>query len=385
MRRAPDLHLPEVRLLCELIALPSVNPAFLPAGDPRAGESRVGDFVASVAAKAGLAIEVRDVFPGRRNILATYTPPGRVRQRVVLAPHLDTVGGSDGDDSIFEPRVEHGRVWGRGACDTKGSVSAFLSALIQMVSATARPQSTEVLFVGLVDEENGQAGSRALVRAGFRADLGIVGEPTRLGVVTAHKGDVWARLAVRGKAAHGSCPERGVNAVRLMARAVELLEGDYAKAIAHRRHPLLGRPTVNVGLIRGGTQPNIVPDRCVIEVDRRTVPGETEAGVKREMIAFLRKHGLSVTLEDVKGVPAPPLETDPNSPLVRAFMENAGQRGARGVDYFTDAAVLAAGGTPCVVFGPGDIAQAHTAREWVSVSSLRRATAMVRRFLEGLA
>ncbi|MCC6232279.1 MAG: M20/M25/M40 family metallo-hydrolase [Verrucomicrobiales bacterium] len=384
MSRALQKLPPEARLLCELIALPSVNPAFLPPGDARAGEARAGDFVASVAGSAGLAVEAREVFPGRRNILAHYTPAGRIRQRVVLAPHLDTVGSADGDDSIFEPRAQGGRVWGRGACDTKGSVAAFLTALMQMVEGTTRPQHTEVIFVGLVDEEHGQAGSRALVKSRFRADLGIVGEPTCLSVITAHKGDVWARLATRGKAAHGACPDRGVNAVRLMARAVELLEDEYAAWIARRRHPLLGRPTVNVGLIRGGTQPNIVPDRCVIEVDRRTVPGETEAAVKREMVAFLRKRGIAVSLEDVKGVPAPPLETDPGLPLVRAFMDNAGQRDARGVDYFTDAAVLASGGTPCVVFGPGDIAQAHTAREWISIRSLERGTALLRRFLERL-
>ncbi|MBL9139488.1 MAG: M20 family metallopeptidase [Verrucomicrobiales bacterium] len=378
----PNLFSPPVRLLRELIALPSVNPAFLPAGDPLAGEARVADFVGSLGAAEGLAVEFQEVFPGRRNLLLRYLPAGKVRRRLLLAPHFDTVGSLDGSEEIFRPKVEAGRVWGRGACDTKGCVSAMLTALFEVVRSGARPRETEIVFAGLVDEESHQHGSRALVKSGFQADLGIVGEPTRLEVVTAHKGDIWARLEVRGKAAHGACPDRGVNAVRAMAAIVEALEGPYAKAIARRHHPLLGRPTINVGLIRGGFQPNIVPDHCAIEVDRRTLPGETGPGVKREMVQFLRRRGLKVSFADVKGVPEPALETDPNLPRVREFMASVGRKQARGVHYFCDAAILATGGIPCVVFGPGDIAQAHTAREWISIRSLERGTAMLQRYLQ---
>jgi succinyl-diaminopimelate desuccinylase len=375
---------PPVRLLRELIALPSVNPAFVPEGDRLAGESRVTDFVASLGAAAGLTVEFHDVVHGRRNLLLRYLPPGRVTRRILLAPHFDTVGSLDGSDEIFRPMVNGGRVWGRGACDTKGCASAMLTSLFDVVRSPARPQSTEIIFAGLIDEESHQQGSRALAKSGFRADLGIVGEPTRLEVVTAHKGDIWARLEVRGKAAHGACPDRGVNAVRAMAAIVEALEGPYAKEIARRQHPLLGRPTINVGLIRGGFQPNIVPDRCAIEVDRRTLPGETGPGVKRELVQFLKRRGLKVSFVDIKGVPAPALETDPNLPRVREFMASVGRQQACGVHYFCDASILAMGGIPCVVFGPGDIAQAHTAREWISIASLERGTAMLRRYLQSL-
>jgi acetylornithine deacetylase len=205
-------------------------------------------------------------------------------------------------------------------------------------------------------------------------------------VVTAHKGDLWLQLETRGKAAHGARPDLGRNAVHAMARVVELLETDYAARLRRRRHPLLGHGTVNVGFIQGGRQPNIVPDRCVIQIDRRTLPGERDASVKRELVSYLRARGHAVGLVDTKdGAPAPPLQTDARLPLVRGFLGAARQAGPLGVDYFTDAGVLAAGGIPGVVFGPGSIAQAHTVDEWVSVAQLERATAILGRFLSGLA
>ncbi|MBX3746865.1 MAG: M20/M25/M40 family metallo-hydrolase [Verrucomicrobiae bacterium] len=334
--------------------------------------------------RQGWSVEVQAVKEGRQNVLLRCVPAGRVKHRVLLAPHLDTVGSMDGSDDIFRPRLADGRVWGRGACDTKGSVAAMLVAMERACGGRGRPASTEVVFAGLADEESHQWGSRALVGSGFRADLGVVGEPTRLAVVTAHKGDVWGRLRTRGRAAHGACPDRGRSAIREMARAVVLLEGEYAEGLRVRRHALLGHPTINVGVIRGGTQPNIVPDGCEVEVDRRMLPGETPAGVRREIRQFLKDRGIRVSFEDVKGVPEPALETDERLPWVGRFLRAAGRRRGMGVDYFCDAAILAAGGTPCVVFGPGDIAQAHTAREWISVASLERGTEMLTRFLKGL-
>src|SRR5206468_11275903 len=150
---------------------------------------------------------------------------------------------------IFDPREKDGRLHGRGACDTKGSVAAMLSALIELASSPQRPGHTEIVFAGLVDEENGQFGSRALVSKGFKADLAIVGEPTQLQVVTAHKGDLWLQLETRGKAAHGSRPDLGHNAVHEMARIVDLVETTYAATLRKRTHSLLGNPTVSVGTI----------------------------------------------------------------------------------------------------------------------------------------
>jgi acetylornithine deacetylase len=369
------------KLLAELIALPSVNPAFLPPRHPNAGEKRVADFLATVAARAGLEIEFQKVLPGRSNIIARLLPKNKIKQTILLAPHLDTVGA---DGTRFIPQRKNGRLHGRGACDTKGSVAAMLSALSELANSKSRPLETEIIFAGLVDEEHAQAGSRALVKNKFKADLAIVGEPTKLQVVTAHKGSLWLELETRGKAAHGATPQFGKNAIHEMARIVDLLETDYAAQLRKRKHPLLGSATMNVGTICGGTQPNIVPDFCKISVDRRTLPGETDAGVRQEIAARLRAKNLSASISSVKLAPALPLETNYKLPLVQKFLKCAGQTKPLGIHFFCDAAILSAGGIPSVVFGPGDIAQAHTADEWISLSELERGKNLLLNFLNSL-
>jgi len=369
------------QLLAELIALPSVNPAFLPPRHPHAGEKSVAEFLAATAARAGLDVEFQKVLPGRANVIARLRPKNKVKQTILLAPHLDTVGA---DGTQFIPQRRNGRLHGRGACDTKGSVAAMLAALCELAKAKSRPLETEIIFAGLIDEEHAQAGSRALAASGFRANLAIVGEPTKLQVVTAHKGCLWLQLETRGRAAHGATPHLGKNAVHEMARVVCALETDYAAWLKKKKHPLLGAGTVNVGKIAGGTQPNIVPDACTIAIDRRTLPGETEAAVRREIAAWLRAKNLSVKVSSTKLAPALPLETDPKLSLVQKFLRAANQKKSVGVDYFCDAAVLSADGTPSVVFGPGDIAQAHTADEWISLAELERGKNLLLCFLKSL-
>ena len=369
------------KLLAELIALPSVNGAFLPPRHPFAGEHRVADFLAATAAHAGLEIECQNVLPGRRNLIARLRPKNKIAQTILLAPHMDTVGA---DESKFIPRRKNGRLYGRGACDTKGSVAAMLAAVCELAKSKSRPLTTEIIFAGLIDEEHAQAGSRALAASGLKADLAIVGEPTNCSVVTAHKGSLWLNLETRGLAAHGATPHLGKNAVHEMARIVDVLETDYAAKLKKRKHKLLGAGTVNVGMISGGTQPNIVPDACVIEIDRRTLPGETEKSVLAEIRALLAAKKLSAKISSAKLAPALALETDFKLPLVQKFMRSAGQTRPAGVDYFCDAAILAASGIPSVVFGPGDIAQAHTLDEWISLAQLERAKDLLVRFFQSL-
>lgn len=373
---------PTVKLLRELIARPSVNPAFLPGTSPVTGEHRVAEFLAATARKAGLGVEFQRVFPGRANVVARLIPAGKIRQRILLAPHMDTVGVAS--DLQFVPRAKNGRIYGRGACDTKGSVASMLRAVCELAGRGERPRSTEIIFAGLVDEENNQSGSRALGESGLEADLAIVGEPTRLRVMTAHKGDLWLQLETRGKAAHGAKPHLGRNAVHEMARIVDLLETTYARELRRERHPLLGTATINVGSIRGGTQPNIVPDECVISVDRRTLPGENERTVRREIQKLLARHQRKARLINSKNSVCPPMETSVRLPLVQQFLRAAGQKRGCGADFFCDAAILSEAGIPSLVFGPGDIAQAHTADEWISSAQLERATALLKRFLQSL-
>jgi succinyl-diaminopimelate desuccinylase len=308
-------------------------------------------------------------------------PQEKIRQTILLAPHLDTVNA---DDSQLVARRKGGRLYGRGACDTKGSVAVMFAALCELAESKSRPRKTQIVFAGMVDEEHAQAGSRALVAGGFKADLAIVGEPTRLQAVTAHKGSLWLELETRGKAAHGATPHFGRNAILEMARIVQSLERDYATRLRNRRHPLLGAGTVNVGTICGGVQPNIVPDRCAIRIDRRTLPGETDGGVRREIAAFLHYRKLRLRMTSTKLAPALPMETNPRLPLVGQFLRSIGQPRPKGADFFCDAAVLSAAGIPSIVFGPGDIAQAHTVDEWISLTSLERGKTWLSRFLNSL-
>jgi succinyl-diaminopimelate desuccinylase len=369
------------KLLRALVALPSVNPAFLPAGHKHGGEQSIAEFLATVGARAGLDVELQPVQPGRPNLIARLAPRGTAKHRILLAPHLDTVPAADDQ---YTPVAKMGRLHGRGACDTKGSVAAMFSAMCELAHGDRRPRETEIIFAGLVDEESAQAGSRALVASGFKADLAIVGEPTKLNVVTAHKGAVWIRVETHGKAAHGALPHLGRNAVHSMAAIIEAFESDYRAQLAKRKHPLLGQATSNLGVIRGGTQANIVPAHCFIEIDRRTLPGETEADVKREVNDLFKKHKLRAEVSFPKTAPCLPMETDPGLPLVRQFMKCVDQTKPQGAQYFCDAAVLSAAGIPSVVFGPGDIAHAHGADEWLELDQLERARRILVEFLHSL-
>ena len=214
-----------VKLLRDLIALPSVNNAFLPPGDPHAGEELVADYLKNRARKAGLEIETQATNSGRDNLIIRLKPLGQATHRIILAPHMDTVGGDL--DKIFRPTKKGERLHGRGACDTKGSVAVMFHAM-EHLAKRHRPANTEIVFIGFVDEECNQTGSRAFSKLKLKANLALVGEPTRCKVVAAHKGDLWLRLSTRGKAAHGARPELGRNAVHTMAKCIDAIETEYA-------------------------------------------------------------------------------------------------------------------------------------------------------------
>ena len=285
----------------------------------------------------------------------------------------------------FNPKIKNNCLFGRGACDTKGSIASFFHAYLRLSKASNRPKNTEIIFVGLVDEEFGQAGSRTLAQKGPRADLAIAGEPTNLKVVSAHKGNLWIKLSTQGKAAHGSTPQHGSNAINYMSPILEALTNEYPKLLSERKHPLLGSPTISVGKIRGGSQPNVVPDSCEIDIDRRTIPGETDESVKQEIKNLLsnlkiKKPDFSAT----RSVPCPPLDTNPSLPMVKSFLKASNRRKTVGVPYFTDASPISMGGTPALVYGPGSIAQAHAKNEWVCLQEVKQAENTIFRFLANL-
>ena len=370
-----------VKLLRDLIALPSVNNAFLPHGDPHAGEERVADYLKNRARKAGLEIETQATNSGRDNLIVRLKPLGQATHRIILAPHMDTVGGDL--DKIFRPTKKGERLHGRGACDTKGSVAVMFHAM-EHLAKRHRPANTEIVFIGFVDEECNQTGSRAFSKLKLKANLALVGEPTRCRVVTAHKGDLWLRLSTRGKAAHGARPELGRNAIHTIAKCINAIETEYAQNLGKRRHPVLGSSTINTGIVQGGSQPNIVPDVCEADLDRRTLPGESFATIHREIGEVLKKRGLKARLTNVKGYNCPAMETDPSLPMVQQLMRTVRQTKPLGVDYYCDAANIATTGVPAIVWGPGDIAQAHTADEWISIRQLERGMDVLTRFLLSL-
>ena len=372
---------PVVRLLSKLVSIPSINPS-LDQESVGCGEEPVTAFLEEASQNAGLITERQKVATGRDNLLVRLTPAGEVRYRVLLAPHLDVVPAPL---EAFTTKIIGNQLHGRGACDTKGSVACFFQALLDLASSSKRPQHTEILFVGLVDEEFAQGGSRAFAVSAITGDLAIVGEPTSLEVVSSHKGSLWIQLETVGKAAHGSTPEKGVNAIEKMHQAMNLLLGDYQNSLHSKSDPLLESPTLSLGTIKGGDQPNIVPSRCKLELDRRTIPGETPESVMEELHALFGELGQSApTIKISRTVPCPPLRTNPDLPFAKLLLKSANQKETKGVPYFTDASPLSMGGTPALVFGPGNIEQAHAEKEWIDLEELKKVHSIVVNFLKFL-
>ncbi|MEI8242819.1 MAG: M20 family metallopeptidase [bacterium] len=322
----------------------------------------------------GGTARVDEVLPGRVNFLATF--PGRDPARSILfEAHGDTVGGEV--PLRLDPAA--GLLYGRGACDPKGALAAILFAMRRVLTEQGRPPVT-VHVASTCKEESGCEGVRALLASGFRADLAVVGEPTRLTLIRAHKGAWRCRITTRGRAAHSSAPDRGVNAIYGMRRVLEMLEQHYPPALAARHDALLGSPTLSVGTIRGGVAVNVVPDTCEIEVDWRLIPGQSGG----ELLADLCSR-----LPEAEVVPCesyPPFREADDSPVVarmqRACMAALGQPAPLGaVAWAANAGFLREAGIPCVIFGPGDIAQAHTAGEFVELRQVEQAAEVYARMM----
>src|ERR1041384_1283544 len=271
-------------LLQDLVRIPSVNPDGNPGTDLRnTGEARMVEFLADFCRKLALDVEIQEVEPGRANLIAKFSSRGG-KHSVALAPHTDTVSVAGMTIDPFCGDVRNGKLYGRGATDTKGSIAAFLTGLANAVRQKSfREGDLNVYFCALMGEEGGSQGARALMQRGFKADFAIAGEPTGCRVVYTHKGAIAFKVITRGKSAHSSMPERGENAIQKMAGVVDFLLGEYADTLKLIKDEALGSPTINVGIIRGGTQTNIVPNYCEIEVDRRTVPGENPEEILRHL------------------------------------------------------------------------------------------------------
>ncbi len=351
-----------VELVKALVAMPSVT------GD----EGPVGDLLERRLAEAGLETELQAVEGARRNVVARLR--GGDGPTLLLAGHMDVVpSGSGWKTDPFVPRVEGDRLYGRGSCDMKGGLAAAVVAIATAARVGVKPPG-DVVFAAFVGEEEDLAGVQAAVERGLRADMAIVAEPTEMELVRAHKGAVVFELAVRGKAAHASTPESGLNAIVAAADLIGAL-AEMGRRVRAAEHPLLGAGSLTVGTIHGGTRPYIVPAECVIELDRRILPGETgasvRAGIEPLLTSLEGRFGVTTELREV--IEALPLETARDHAVVALLEAAAAKHGPapRVVAWpaVSDASVLAnQGGVPTVLFGPGSIVtDAHQANESVSI------------------
>jgi len=381
------LPLPE--LLAELVRRPSVNPmgrTDLPT--EILYESRVVAFLEEQLASLDCEIRRQTVRPGRDNLIATYTPPNPAPFSVLFEAHTDTVPV---DAMIVEPfgaKIENGKMYGRGSCDVKGGGAVMLTAFARLVREKPAG-SAAVTLAFTVDEENGGMGVTELMKSGVRADYGIVAEPTLLNIVNAHKGVARWTLATSGRACHSSRPDQGVNAVYRMGRLLHAIE-EYAKVLqALPPDPVLGPRTISVGRIMGGVSPNTVPDFCRADLDRRLLPGETFETATADLDAFLRAQpDIDASFTLTQSSPGcSPLSPVPSVELVKRFGAAidsvVGKHTVHSVPFGTDASRVAIKGVPTIVFGPGDIAQAHTKDEWIDLMQLEPASEILFRFACG--
>jgi acetylornithine deacetylase len=343
-------------------------------------EERVAEYVAGYLRRAGVEAELDEVAPRRPNVIARID--AGVRETILLEAHLDTVHADGMTIPPFDAVVKDGRLFGRGACDAKSSLAAYLYAVTSLLSERRRLRYN-VILLAVADEEYQFTGARRAVERGMKADWGIVGEPTSLSIIHAHKGVTRWRLHTAGRAAHSAYPQQGINAIYSMAQIVARLD-DYAlDLLKEKPHPLLGPPSLSVGVIEGGQAVNIVPDHCLIEIDRRTLPGETTEDVLAEVRRLLAEvHGwrmdpphLSVAGMHVPDSSAAVME------LSSALRAVTGSAVLKTAPYATDAGLYCQAGVPCVVFGPGDIAEAHTASESVPLGEVEQCVAVIRRVL----
>ena len=357
-----DLQVDQVaELTGQLVAIDSINPDLVPGAR---GEGAVALFVAGWLSEAGLEVELIEPEPGRPSVVATLRGSGGGRS-LMLNAHMDTVGVAGMTDA-FNPRVEGGRLYGRGAYDMKGSLAAILLAARELRRLSAL--RGDLIVTAVADEEVASLGTSAVVRR-LRADAAIVTEPTELCLCLAHKGFVWLEVATSGVAAHGSRPDLGVDAITKMGPVLVGLEDLAARLGTGTPHPLLGHGSVHASLIEGGRELSTYPDRCVLKVERRTLPGERPESVRSEVQA------ISPESSDVRVLLArDPSEVASTHPIVQVVRDAATERLEKaplevGVSYWMDAAILAGAGIPTVTLGP--VGQgAHAAVEWVDLDSV---------------
>lgn len=371
-------------LLTELVCCPSVNPDDLKTFETPYGEAALANLLAGYLKKMGGNVFMEEVLPGRPNVWAHFK--GRNSKRTMLFDaHTDTVSHLNMIINPFDAEVRGGRLYGRGACDTKGPMAAMLLGLESALSNEGL--HCDVIFSATCNEEDGATGAKKLVDS-IKADFAVIGEPTELKLVTRHKGILRGSISVYGKATHSSTPELGSNAIYMGSRIVSALETLGNNLKSQEPDPLLGNATLAVTRIQGGTANNIIPDCCTMQIDRRIMPSEDVDVIKAsiEAAACNAVAGLAKTPPKTTWTQFyPSMETDDNqqylASLDLALKSVTGSATYDAVAYATNGGFFAQAGIPCVVFGPGSIADAHTNNESIDLKEVETAAKVLHKFL----
>ncbi|MGA8856409.1 MAG: ArgE/DapE family deacylase [Candidatus Bathyarchaeia archaeon] len=357
-------------LLKQLVRTPSVNPAI----DHSQDEGAIADLIAKWFRKTGrFSVYEQKVAKGRFNVVAILRGTRRGRS-LMLNGHMDTVGTVGMTVKPFTPSIVNGKLFGRGSCDMKGSIAAMIGAMAAL-SASNRKLAGDVLFTGVVDEEYMSIGTSELIKR-FRADAAIVGEPTNMNIGVAHKGYAWLEVETIGKPAHGSMPEKGIDAIEKMALLINLL-GSIRRKYNLNRHPLLGVASIHTSTITGGSDWSTVPARCVLDLERRLLPGENPQDPVEELrkaikVCSRRDKSLKATVRLIHHADPMQINDAPHISILKKNLSGLGR--IVGVPYWTDGSILwNQAEIPTCLFGPGDIAVAHGPAEHVKIEDVLRA------------
>lgn len=369
---------PVLATLADLVRINSVNSSY----DGGPGEGEVARYVRGFFEERGIETWEQEVFPGRPNVMARL-PGKNLNRRLVLEAHTDTVSVKGMTIPPFEPEIRNNKMYGRGSCDTKAGLATMMHALASLKAEGITPPC-EVLLAAVVDEEYSYRGVVKLCEE-LKADAAIVAEPTEMRAVIATKGVLRCRIVVHGKSAHSSKPHLGVNAITHMARVIAAIEADNVRMAAMKHH-LVGCGTCNIGVITGGVQVNFVPDRCVIEIDRRLLPGQRASDAVAHYRQLLQSlEGITAEVEEPLLLVDEALDTPADSAVVQTATQVLRDMGLNaepcGVPFGCDASKLSRAGIPSIVFGPGSIDRAHTADEYVELDQVEQALEFQRRFI----
>jgi acetylornithine deacetylase len=345
-------------LLADLVRIDSINPDLI---EGAAGEEEIARFVAGWLEDAGLEVEVEEVAPGRFNTVGIARGSGGGRT-LLLNAHLDTVGVA-GMERPFEPAVENGRLHGRGSYDMKAGLAAIMLAGAEAARAGLRG---DVIVTAVCDEEVASIGT-ARVAERYRADAAIVSEPTEMRLALAHKGFVGFEVETKGRAAHGSRPDLGVDAIAHMGHVLVGIEELDRRLREEPTHPLLGSGSLHASVIEGGQEFSSYPERCLLKGERRTVPGESREHVESELRQLLGEIEGEIRVV----VARQPFETPADAEIAELVSRHAGSPEIVGVPFWADSALLSSAGIPTVVFGPAGEG-AHAVEEWVDLASAER-------------